>query len=89
MFFCIWVASGVAKITEPKLVSQIGGGLGALAGIHLVLAGYFNIDDSFGSWGIILEAFVGAVMLGFFFAFVGYLGASLLKKYEEGHGSFF
>lgn len=89
MFFCIWIASNIAKVTDPKLVAQIGGGLGLVAGAHLVLAGYMDIDDSFGSWGIILEVFVGAVMMGFFFALVGYFGAKVLKKYEQGQGPFF
>lgn len=89
MFFCIWLAANTAKITEPKLVSQIGGGLGALAGIHFALIGELNLDDSFVGWGILVEMFVGAAIMGAFFAVVGYFGAKLLRKYEQGQGPFF
>ena len=34
------MASSVTKISEPKQVAQIGGGLGIVAGIHFVFAGY-------------------------------------------------
>jgi hypothetical protein len=89
VFFCIWIASSVAKITEPKLVSQIGGGLGAAAGIHLAFARNFTIDNSSSFLEVFVGAFVGAIMLGFFFAVVGYFGAKILKKYEQGQGPFF
>lgn len=89
VFFSIWVASNVAKITAPNQVGQLGAGLGMASGVFFFFTGYLGKSEGNSFFETLVWIVISAVLLGVFFALIGYLGAKVVKKYEQGQGPFF
>ena len=83
----IYITIQISGVSEPRDIGVISGFMGAIVGLSLVGTIFYNNVKWDTGWtfsignlaGLILTAFIGAVMIGMVIGFVGFVVGRILK----------